>query len=176
MSYEEFNDNYNIKSKKYYECISDLITHDKVLEMNNYMQHGKTTVLDHCIRVSYSSYVVARLLHLNYKSLARAALLHDFYLYDWHNVNLNENNFFEKHGFVHPEIALANSKKYFEINKIEEDIITKHMWPLTITKPPKYKESFIVTIMDKISALNETIDPNLKRVARILLIFCGIRI
>jgi len=30
------------------------------------------------------------------------------------------------------------------LNEIEEDIIRKHMWPLTLV-PPKYKESFIVS-------------------------------
>ena len=36
----------------------------------------------------------------------------------------------------------------FCLNVIEKDIIEKHMWPLTI-RLPKYKESFIVSFVDK---------------------------
>ena len=39
----------------------------------------------------------------------------------------------------------------------EKDIIVKHMWPLTIT-PPKYKESYILTLMDKFSATKESFE------------------
>ena len=38
--------------------------------------------------------------------------------------------------------------KIFELNEIEQDIILKHMWPLTV-KLPKYKESYIITLADK---------------------------
>ena len=37
---------------------------------------------------------------------------------------------------------------------MEKDIILKHMWPLTII-PPRYLESFIVSIIDKIVATGE---------------------
>ncbi len=45
----------------------------------------------------------------------------------------------------------------FSINKIEEDIILKHMFPLNIDIP-KYRESWIVTVADKISASIEFIE------------------
>ncbi len=37
---------------------------------------------------------------------------------------------------------------------MEKDIIKKHMWPMTAV-PPKYKESFIVTCVDKYCATIE---------------------
>lgn len=51
---------------------------------------------------------------------------------------------------MHANQALNNSKKLFPefINKKTIDIISKHMFPLNIT-PPKYIESWIVTISDK---------------------------
>ena len=73
-----------LKKDKYMDCIRDLIDHEKVQEMNNYIQHGNTTTLDHCIRVSYTSYKISKFFKMDYKSTARAALLHDLYLYDWH--------------------------------------------------------------------------------------------
>ena len=43
---------------------------------------------------------------------------------------------------------------YDELNDLEKDVIVKHMWPLTI-KFPKYKESYIVTFVDKYCATVE---------------------
>jgi uncharacterized protein len=59
-------------------------------------------------------------------------------------------------------IAVANAKKYFSINEIEEDIIKKHMWPLTLI-PPKYKESFIISFADKYLSSKEFINEFKKR-------------
>ena len=42
----------------------------------------------------------------------------------------------------------------FDLNDMEKDIIVKHMWPLTIV-PPKFKESYIVTLVDKYCATKE---------------------
>jgi uncharacterized protein len=43
------------------------------------------------------------------------------------------------------------------LNDIEEDIIRKHMWPLTLV-PPKYKESFIVSFADTYLASKEFVN------------------
>jgi uncharacterized protein len=118
--------------------------------MEEYIQHSDITCLSHSISVSYHSYKICRFLGLDYCAAARGAMLHDFFLYDWH-IPHPENKL---HGFTHPGIALKNSNKYFKLNDIEKDIISKHMWPLTI-KPPKYKEALIVCIVDKFCALME---------------------
>lgn len=54
------------------------------------------------------------------------------------------------HGFVHAREALYNSRKVFPhlMNNRIEDIILKHMFPLNI-RLPKYKETWIVTLIDK---------------------------
>ena len=59
------------------------------------------------------------------------------------------------HGFVHAKEALENSKKTFPelINPKIEDIIVKHMFPLNIAIP-KYKETWVVTYMDKVCSLD----------------------
>ena len=117
-------------------------------EMEQVMQHGSTTVLEHSVKVAYLSCKIADGLNINvdYNSLIRGALLHDYFLYD-----RKDNTHEGFHGFTHARAALKNAKEDFSINKIEEDIISKHMFPLNIT-PPKYKESWIVTMADKISA------------------------
>jgi len=55
------------------------------------------------------------------------------------NANLN---------YLHARMAVENSEKEFTLNDIERDIIRNHMWPLS-PSIPKYRETFIVSIIDK---------------------------
>lgn len=131
-------------------CLYDLTQHEMVRSMEHFIQHGNITCLEHSIYVSYISFLMCRKLKLDYRSAARGALLHDFFLYDWHVTKPIEG----LHGFTHPYAALENADRHFQLNDLERDIIMKHMWPLTI-KLPKYKESFIVTLADKYCASME---------------------
>lgn len=137
---------------EYKKCISDFIPNESVRSMGKFIQHGDVTCLEHSIYVSYISYLICRRLGLDYVSAARGGLLHDFFLYDWHITKPCKG----RHGFIHPRMALENASKYFVLNEMEKDIILKHMWPLTI-RMPKYKESFIVSFVDKYCALMEII-------------------
>lgn len=137
-----------------------IITHGQTIidskdyqRVKNYIQHGHISVYEHSIFVAYVSLYICLKLHLkvNYSALIRGALLHDYFLYDWHI-----HNGHHLHAFTHASTALNNASIDFEINEIEHDIIKKHMFPLTIT-PPKYKESIIVCVADKLSATLETL-------------------
>ena len=140
--------------------LSDVMQKKKFLKMNRYIQHGNTTCLLHSIAVSYYSYRLSKFLRLNImeKELIRGALLHDYFLYDWHQ-KYKPCDDLGLHGRIHPTIALFNARKDFGINKIEEDIIERHMFPLTFT-PPKYKESVIVCIVDKVCSIYEIFSKN----------------
>ena len=143
---------------EYYKIVEDIITSDAVLSMKDFTQHGSTTCYQHCINVSYNSYKLAKKLNFDARSTARAGLLHDLFLYDWHKVPVRQP-LFKKHGFTHSTTALKNASKNFELNRIEKDIIEKHMWPLTFLKVPKYRESFLVMIVDKYCSTMETFEP-----------------
>lgn len=153
--------------KEYNEFVKDIINSDVVLSMKKFIQHGTTTCYDHCINVSYYSYRIAKHFNLDAKSTARAALLHDLFLYDWHKV-IEKKPLLQKHGFTHPKTALDNACKYFNLNEIEKDIIIKHMWPLTLRHIPKYKESIIVTMVDKYCSTKETFEPLVNRVKNLI--------
>jgi uncharacterized membrane protein len=132
---------------EYYETIQDICQHEEFLKLKDYFHHN-SSIYAHVQEVAYLSYRICKYLKLDYRSAARGALLHDFFLYDWRNHDVPDLPREKFHGIEHPAIAVANAKKYFSLNDIEEDIIKKHMWPLTLV-PPKYKESFIVSFADK---------------------------
>lgn len=132
----------------------EILCHKHVLQMRCYIQHGSVTCLEHSFVVAYYSYSFMKKmrLHCDDRSLIRGALLHDYFLYDWHD---NEK-WHRLHGFKHPRFALHNALRDFQINDLEAEIIKKHMWPLTIL-PPTKKEAWIVTMVDKISSLIEIV-------------------
>ncbi len=139
---------------EFFEIIKDIISNDTVRQMKNFRQHCNTSCYQHCMQVAYYTYIACKKMRLDYVSATRAAMVHDLFLYDWRkkyrNVDLPG-----LHAFVHPKIALKNASKLFDLNDIEKDVISKHMWPVTFGFP-KYMESYIVTIMDKYSACLET--------------------
>ena len=51
--------------------------------------------------------------------------------------------------------SLQNSEELFYLSDKEKDIIYTHMFPLNINRVPKYLESWIVSIVDKIVATYE---------------------
>ena len=92
------------------------------------------------------------------KELIRGALLHDYFLYDWHQKYKPTRNV-GLHGRIHPKIALFNARKDFNVNYLEADIIERHMFPLTFM-PPRYRESLIVCLVDKACSVYETFTKN----------------
>ena len=136
-----------MKKEKFLEIINDILANKSIQNLKLYKHHYAYTRLEHCLSVSYYTYVICKFLHLDYKSAARAALLHDLFFYDCEDKISRPKNHIKNH----PKIALENANKLFNLNKKEQDIILKHMWPLTFS-PPKYLESFIVTIVDKYCA------------------------
>ena len=107
-------------------------------------QHGNVTTFEHSVRVACLAVWMADRAHLWYrvdlKSLIRAALLHDYFLYDWHDWDNGEHQW---HGFTHGHAALVNALKDFKLNDIERNSIENHMFPMTPV-PPRYIEGYLV--------------------------------
>ena len=139
---------------EFFNIIQDIISNDTVKQMKHYRQHCNTSCYKHCMQVAYFTYIACKKLKLDYISATRAAMLHDLFLYDWRK-KYRDIELPGLHAFVHPQIALKNASQLFALNEIEKDIIAKHMWPVTFGLP-KYRESYIVTVMDKYSACLET--------------------
>lgn len=139
---------------EFFNIIQDIISNDTVKQMKHYRQHCNTSCYKHCMQVAYFTYIACKKLKLDYISATRAAMLHDLFLYDWRK-KYRDIELPGLHAFVHPQIALKNASQLFALNEMEKDIIAKHMWPVTFGLP-KYRESYIVTVMDKYSACLET--------------------
>ena len=137
---------------KYYGA--DIIYSDKFKRSHKNMQHGDVSVMEHSISVSMMSVKLAKLTHLKYDyySLVRGSLLHDYFLYDWHDKDKSHR----LHGFRHADTALTNAADDFSINPIEANMIARHMFPLNI-RPPRTREAVILCIADKICAAKETV-------------------
>ncbi len=138
----------------------DILSSDKFKSTRTHVQHGSIPVHRHVIDVAKQSLMISRFLHIkvNEKEMVRGALLHDYFLYDWHD---REREDYKKdhgglHGFYHPGIALRNASRDYDLTRREKDIIKKHMWPLTIV-PPVCKEAWIVTFADKYCSALETL-------------------
>lgn len=138
-------------NKEYMEIVKDLIINDVVLRMKLYRQHFNVSCFDHCLYVSYNAYLICKRHNLDYKSVARAGLLHDLFLYDWRK---REDGRKGLHAFTHGKTALENALKITNLNNKEKDIIKNHMWPVTL-QVPKYKETFVITYVDKRIAIAE---------------------
>lgn len=146
-----------MNNKKYNELnkyLKPFVDNEYILSMKKYIQHGKTNTYQHSMNVANLSYKISKFLKLNInmEDMLTGAILHDFYLYDWHKRSLKNG----LHGYNHSKIALDNANKHFNINKKIQNIVLSHMWPLNITKLPLSKEAWIVCLSDKICSIKET--------------------
>jgi len=143
------------KEDKFYTILKDITRNSRFSMCKEFTQHGDTSVWEHCVQVAHTAYALAHKFNIEVSEseLIRGALLHDYFLYDWH-----ENNLPNKiHGFTHPRKACKEALKDFELSKREQDMILHHMFPLT-PMPPRYREGFLLCLADKMCATNETVD------------------
>lgn len=150
---------FNYENKEYYKIVKTILENEEFLKRKEFNHHYNESVYDHVLRVSYDCYKIGKKLHLDYKSLAIAGLLHDFYDKPWQDT-FEKKPFLQKHGFVHAEQARINAKKHFPdlVDEKIESMIKTHMFPLN-KKIPKYKESWILTIVDKADSMDFLFHP-----------------
>ena len=152
----EINENASSISKEniaeFKEIIKDITENSNVTALKDHIQHINSSRYAHCEEVALYTFLICKKLKLDYISATRGAMLHDFYFYNWRNKHVEGQKKF--HLFRHPRIALENALDIFDLNDMEKDIIIKHMWPVTIAIP-KYKETFILSLVDKYFAIAE---------------------
>jgi uncharacterized protein len=133
----------------------EILESERMQETRNYIQHGTVSVYNHSLAVTMRALALADFFHIriNQAALIRGALLHDYFLYDWHVKDKSH----KWHGFTHARRALENARRDFSLSEIEQDMIQSHMFPLNL-KVPKYRESVLLCLADKISACAEMME------------------
>lgn len=156
---------------EWFNIVEEILLNDE-FQKRKYFRHHKGSLWDHVTEVSYYSFLMAKVRHLDERACAIAGLLHDFYpkAYKYSDelrqidpeylTDVKKKQpIHQMHGFTHAEAACKNSKKYFPhlMNEKIEECIKTHMFPLNI-RPPKYKEGWIISYVDKklsISLINK---------------------
>lgn len=139
------------KDKEYKKIVKDIFRNVDFKKLYNIEHHGISR-MEHSIKISYYSYKIAKKLRMDYVSVARGGLLHDFFLDG--DERSTKKKFFDT--FTHPKRALKTSIDNFDINDIEKNIIVSHMFPIYLSLP-KYKESILVNTVDKVIGCKEMI-------------------
>ncbi len=127
---------------------------DRLAQMKEYIQHGRVSTYEHVLSVAKKSVELNRRFHLkaDEHQLVKGALLHDYYLYDWH-----KDHGGRLHGFTHPQTALEMAERDFHLTDRERNMIRSHMWPLTLFHVPKHREAWLLCVADKLVSTSETL-------------------
>ena len=141
---------------------ADLLSSPELAREKDAIQHGATTVWEQSISVANAC---ARLAHalpirLKVRPLLRGALLHDYFLYDWHDRTTSRPHHATRHG----SYARANAERDFAITEHEGDIIQSHMFPLEGF--PRTREAWVLCLVDKGVSLAETLAGIKERIVR----------
>lgn len=142
--------------EEFWDTFIWLREHPTIQELKKYPNHNISNLFDHSSRVAVCAYDLSCRLHLdvNGDSLAKGAMLHDYYLYC---ARQNKNVGTREHWFGHPQTALDNAEKEFDLSDLEKNIIRSHMWPLTFWHFPKSREAVLISLADKVCAFGEMV-------------------
>ncbi|MCR4790397.1 MAG: HD domain-containing protein [Treponemataceae bacterium] len=138
--------------QEYIRIVEEILDHREFQTMDTWIQHISTRRLSHCINVSYISYRIAKKLKVDAPSCARAGLLHDFCLYDFHD-DLYKHT---KQLINHPKEAAKTAKERFNMSDKEVRAIRTHMFPLGPF--PNSWTGWIIQFADKVCAIAEFFD------------------
>lgn len=141
---------------EYREAISQLLQSPEFSALADF-RHHKMTRQQHSFNVSWYGFRLARLFRLDAAAAARSGLLHDLFYYNFREAHCSKN----QHIYQHPQQALVNARQLTELSPKEEDIILNHMWPMC-PRRPQYKETYLVSLIDKYCCLLELLSVALK--------------
>ncbi len=151
-------------NKEYHNLAKDILENEYYLTLKNDAHHGSNRY-DHCKRVSYVSFIMAKMFKGNTNDVVISGLLHDFY---YGKCNANDKITY----LNHPRTSVNNSLKYFDLNENEINIIETHMYHYALVKnllpfinkddkvkareyKPQSKEGYIVCLSDLLVSIFE---------------------
>ena len=136
------------------EILEPIQRNQWVQMMKQFIQHGRTTTFQHCRSVAETCDRLNEQFRLgaDRRTLITAAMLHDFYLYDWHCADDGSHR---RHGFHHARRARDNAVREFAVDIRIQSAIDSHMWPLNPLRVPRSREAWILWVADKIVTFRE---------------------
>lgn len=136
--------------REYILIIGDIIRHPQYRRLRTIIHHNRTTRYRHALRVGYWVYRVCRALHLDHYEAARAAVLHDFFHYNW------RDNTMQGYPWRHPQLSLQNALRHFTLTPLQREMISMHMWPIPGDHAfPRHAETWVIIAVDKIETVAE---------------------
>ena len=149
---ESFSLEENENGRNFLALVKDLLASPSVSVLAEYRHHMSVNRLQHVTSVAYLSYRICLdrgLSPQRVREVCAAALLHDLFYFD----DLRGEK--PSHAWrTHPAIAWDNARQHFDFTSLGEDIICRHMWPLTLGLP-RTREGRIVMWADKYCAWRE---------------------
>ena len=130
------------------------LNNEKILRMKEISMHRGSNCYEHSFKVAKKA--IKKSLsrkEVNLEVVLLGAILHDYYLYDWRK----DRSKLKKHGKNHPNIAIQNATRDFDISDDVKKVIKSHMWPINIKDFPKSKEAKIVSLSDKAVTIRESL-------------------
>ena len=127
---------------------------EKILRMKDISMHRGSNCYIHCFKVAKRA--VNKSLNkkdINLEVVLIGAILHDYYLYDWRK----DRSKLKKHAKNHPNIAIENAIRDFNISNDVQKVIKSHMWPINFKAFPNTKEAKIVSLADKAVTIGESL-------------------
>ena len=142
-----------LKQKEFLKKLEDFENLTEIQLLKNFSQHRGNTTFQHCKNVTLYSYLLAKRWNIDVDedALITAGMLHDYYLYNTKDMDISDY----RHGVTHPQTAIRNAEKHFELNSKVRNIIASHMWPLPFSPLPRSKEAALINIADKYCAFKE---------------------
>lgn len=152
-------------NQTFQEITADIVAYPLFQNLKNCPHHGKqNSLFDHSVDTAYCAFRLARYFGLSeerVRAVTRAAMLHDFFLYDWrdpaHRRYMRQYRGLQRlrrmHAFTHGILAARRAGRRFELDDRQRSAIISHMFPLAPL--PRNSEAWILTLADKVVASRE---------------------
>lgn len=149
----------------FHEMTADIIAHPLFQALRDCPHHGgENSVYTHSVDTAKCAYRLGRRFGLRedrVRALTRAALLHDFFGYDWqgerHRRYTRRYSGWQRvkhmHAFVHGPHAANRAGRVFGLDPRQRAAIASHMFPLA--RWPGNSEAWLLTLADKLVASRE---------------------
>ena len=132
----------------------EFLNNELILKMKDIPMHRGSNCYMHSFRVAKRAvHKAIKRKGVDVEAVLVAAVLHDYYLYDWRKDRSKRKG----HGKNHPKIASANASRDFDIPPEVKEVIETHMWPFNFKQYPHSREAKLVANADNFVATVEAL-------------------